>query len=77
MSSTLRQMTDGDFLTFKDCLGTFMNWYRTNCEKLKEMSEIWMETEDEVLVNILSRGLRNAESLTEIMKETDKNGTEQ
>lgn len=72
MTNTLRKVTEGDFLTFKECLYTFMNWYRSNCEKISEIAEVWMETEDDTLVSILSRGLTSMEQQTAIIKEADR-----
>lgn len=72
MSATLRQMTEGEFVTFKECLSTFVSWYRTNCEKIREMADVWRETEDDTLTSILSRGMTSLEQQTEIVKEADR-----
>lgn len=71
-TNTLRQVKDGDFLTFKGCLDTFMNWYMRECDKLREISEAWMESEDDTLITILSRGLSELQAQTEIVKEVDR-----
>ena len=73
MSNTLRKVTLGDMTSFKDCLSTFITWYQMNCEKLREIAEVWLESEDETLVSILSRGLTSLEQQTDIVKEADKN----
>ena len=72
MTDTLRKVTLGDMTTFKDCLSTFITWYQMNCDKIREIAEVWMESEDETLVSILSRGLTLEQQQTEIVKEADK-----
>lgn len=72
MSNTLRQVKDGDFLAFKECLNTFMNWYVRECDKIRAISEAWIESEDDTLISILSRGLSDLEAQTEIVKEADR-----
>ena len=73
MSNTFRKVSYGDLIVFKDCLSTFINWYQVNCEKLTEMSKNWMESEDDTLISILSRGMTALEQQTDILKEADKN----
>ncbi len=73
MSNTPRKVTLGDMTSFKDCLSTFITWYQMNRDKIREIAEIWIESEDETLVSILSRGLTSLEQQTDIIKEADKN----
>ena len=72
MSNTLRKVTLGDMTSFKDCLSTFITWYQMNCEKIREIAEVWMESDDETLVSILSRGLSELQAQTETVKEADR-----
>ena len=69
--TTLSKVTDGDFLSFKECLDTFMNWYRMNSDRIRAISEAWLETEDDTITSILSRGLSSLQAQTEIMQEAD------
>ena len=61
-----------DFITFKECLDTYMNWYRMNLDRIRAISEAWHETEDDTLTSILSRGLSSLQAQTEIMLEADR-----
>ena len=72
MSNTLRQVKDGDFLAFKECLNTFMNWYVRECDRICAISEAWIESEDDTLMSILSRGLSELQAQTKIVKEAEK-----
>jgi len=72
MTTTFSKVTDGDFLSFKECLDTFMNWYRTNADRIRAISEAWIESEDDTLTSILSRGLSSLQAQTEIMLEADR-----
>ena len=70
--NTMRQVKDGDFVAFKGCLDTFMNWYMRECDKLREISEAWIESEEDTLISVLSRGLSELQAQTEIIKEADR-----
>lgn len=69
MTNTLRQVTEGDMLTFKNCLDTFIRWYVRNCDAISNMAQIWGEPEEETLVSILSRGIIDVADQTNIIKE--------
>ena len=68
-TNTMRQVTDGDMLTFKGCLDTFIGWYVRNCENLTKIAEVWGETEEESLSSILSQGIIAVTDQTNIIKE--------
>lgn len=72
MTNTLRQVTDGDMLTFKSCLDTFIGWYVRNCENISKMAQVWGETEDDTLTSILSRGIIDVADQTAILQEANK-----
>lgn len=63
-NNTLHQVTNNDFLGFKICISTFMDWYVRNCDTIREISDAWIESEEDTLVSILSRGL------TDLVEET-------
>ena len=69
MTNTLRQVTEGDMLTFKNCLNTFIRWYVRNCDAISNMAEVWEEPEDETVEFILSRGIIDVADQTNIIKE--------
>lgn len=73
MTNTLRQVTDGDMLTFKNCLDVFIRWYVRNCDAISNMAEVWGEPEEDTLVSILSRGIIDVADQTSIIKEADRN----
>ena len=61
-----------DFREFKICISTFMDWYVSNCDTIREMSEVWIESEEDTLLSILSCGLTELKTQTEIVKEADR-----
>ena len=69
MTNTLRQVTEGDMLTFKNCLNTFIRVYVRNCDAISNMAEVWEEPEDETVEFILSRGIIDVADQTNIIKE--------
>lgn len=72
MTNTIRQVTDGDMLTFKSCLDTFIRWYVRNCDSITSISEVWGETDEDTLSSILSQGLISVADQTNIVKEANQ-----
>lgn len=72
MSNTLRKVTFGDMLSFKDCLSTFITWYQMNCEIIREISEQMIESEEDVISLIHTRGLLEAQEQGRIMSEANR-----
>ncbi len=65
-------MTEMDKNREHHALKTFMNWYSSEHDRIREISEAWNESEGVMLWYILSHGLSELEAQTEIMKEADR-----
>ena len=72
MKSTFGQVKNGDFVAFKECLNTFISWYKLHADEMHQIAEAWNETEDDALVSILSYGIREAHIVSQIAEEAEQ-----
>ena len=70
--NTLRQVRTLDLLGLKDAINQFIGWYVMNCETIREISEQMIESEDDVLSLIYTRGLLEAQEQGRIMSEANR-----
>ena len=70
--NTLRQVRTLDLLGLKDAINQFLGWYVMNCEIIREISEQMIESEDDVLSLIYTRGLLEAQEQGRIMSEANR-----
>ena len=70
--NTLCQVTNNDFLGFKICISTFMDWYVRNCDIICMICDTWLESEEDTISSILSRGLESLKVETMRIKESDE-----
>lgn len=70
--NTLRQVRTLDLLGLKDAINQFIGWYVMNCEIIREISEQMIESEDDVLSLIYTRGLLEAKEQGRIMSEANR-----
>lgn len=70
--NSLKQVKTGDWVELNNVMYTFMKWYRRECDNLREIADVWMESEDETIISILSAGLNELRIRTDLMKEADK-----
>ena len=70
--NTLRQVRTLDLVGFKDAINQFIGWYVMNCEIIREISEQMIESEDDVLSLIHTRGLLEAQEQGRIMSEASR-----
>ena len=70
--NTLRQVRTLDLLGLKDAINQFIGWYVMNSEIIREISEQMIESEDDVLSLIYTRGLLEAQEQGRIMSEANR-----
>lgn len=75
--NTLCQVSDKDFLGFKICISTFMDWYVRNCDTICAISDAWIESEEDTVISILSRGLRSLIEETRKYNKMPEDGDEE
>lgn len=70
--NTLRQVRTLDLVCLKDAINQFIGWYVMNCEIIREISQQMIESEDDVLSLIYTRGLLEAQEQGRIMSEASR-----
>lgn len=69
MTNSLRKVTGEDLSVLKECINSFSNWYIQECEKVQEFSQFFEEYESDVIIGILSEGLREYQVRMDILKD--------
>lgn len=69
MTNSLRKVTGEDLSVLKECLNSFANWYIQECEKVQEFALFFEEYESDVIIGILSEGLREYQVRMDILKD--------
>ena len=70
--NTLRQVRTFDLLGLKEAINQFIGWYVMNCEIIREISEQMIESEEDVISLIHTRGLLEAQEQGRIMSEANR-----
>lgn len=70
--NTLRKCRTMDIIGLTDWLRQAVEWYVHNADRLREMSEFFLESEENIISSILRLGLKELEMRMDILSEAKR-----
>lgn len=70
--NTLRKCRTMDIIGLTDWLRLAVNWYVHNADRLREMGDFFLESEDDILYSVLRLGMKELNMRMDILSEAKR-----